>query len=236
MRSSFLDELVKLSMAYGADVSNYALRKRFTALHRYLRNHGAALNQLNPDIKRIAIPKTKLTENHLGRLGFKSVMLAIPETGQEKIRNYRHPVTNHHLHDHGENWVMHEDSHPSSTMLSERYSMREKGEDFIDAIIRKKGKKREALRIPDSKLDASIEGAKHLITEGGPGLYGYIKNQIVGGRPMSERVLESTGRARSLIRRMRNFKVPDPVTPPIDSSAAPEAPPVAPVEVPAPKL
>jgi len=213
MNSAFWDELGKIAKASGESdrVSDFKLRKRFTALHRYNRRHGAVLNPLNPDIKRIAIPKTKLTEKHLKRLGFKPVFIAIPETGQETIQNYRHPMTNHHLHDHGDRWIMHEDGHTSSTMLAERFKMKEEGEEFIDPILWKGRRKK--LRIPKSRLEATLGGAKHLITEGGPGLYGYIKNQLLGGRPMKERVAETTGRARTLVRRMRNFKKSTPEVP-----------------------
>jgi hypothetical protein len=60
--------------------------------------------------KRISIPKSKIPQESLRELGFRKSYLAVPEPGQKRWVSYRHP-DRYHIHDHGEHWVMHRDSH-----------------------------------------------------------------------------------------------------------------------------
>lgn len=103
--------------------------------------------------KRIVIPKKSLTQEHLLALGFKPVTIAIPETGQDQLTSYRHPMNTYHVHSHGDNWTMHQDEHPAATMIMAS---------------------RPTLA---GKAQALIEGVPHAVMEGVPGLGIYLKNQ-----------------------------------------------------------
>jgi len=110
--------------------------------------------------RRIVIPKSKVTEQDIGTLGFTPVMAAIPEAGQDRFQSWRHPDNNYHIHSHGDRWTIHQDRHAAMTML-----MRKKG------IIR-----------------AFAEGAPHVVTEGIPGLYYYAAGRLKGNDSTADRV------------------------------------------------
>lgn len=110
--------------------------------------------------RRIVIPKSKVTEQDIGNLGFTPVMAAIPEAGQDRFQSWRHPDNNYHIHSHGDRWTIHQDRHAAMTML-----MKKKG------LIR-----------------AFAEGAPHVVTEGIPGLYYYAAGRLKGNDSTANRV------------------------------------------------
>jgi hypothetical protein len=59
--------------------------------------------------RRVVIPKSKVTEQDIGTLGFEPVMAAIPEAGQDRFQSWRHPDNNYHIHSHGDRWTIHQD-------------------------------------------------------------------------------------------------------------------------------
>lgn len=120
------------------------LQARFDKYKGLLRNNGVYAGTYH---KRIFIPKANISEDDLHSLGFESVLAAIPEAGQDRFRSFRHPDNLFHIHSHNDHWTMHEDDHPSSTMLARKIG-----------------------RIP-----AAIQGIPHIVTEGLPGLYAYAK-------------------------------------------------------------
>lgn len=114
--------------------------------------------------KRIAIPKTNLSEGEIKRLGFQSVLAGIPETGQDRFRSLRRVDSNHHLHSHPDYWTLHEDEHPSMTM----------------ALQKAEG--------PLAATKAVVSGTSHVVGEGMPGAYYYLKGQLLGGDGMVDRL------------------------------------------------
>ena len=135
-------------------------RKRFKRLHTSLKTQG--VDVVNPsDITRISFPKNKMTESDLKLLGFEPVVIAVPEKGQKKFRSFRHPGSNHHIHDHGGEWVMHEDAHASTTMLWRKASLQKKGITVQAPHKLKKPKK--STEKPMSKIKATFKGMKHLV-------------------------------------------------------------------------
>ncbi len=110
--------------------------------------------------KRVLIPKSHISRDDVQNLGFESVLIAVPEKGQDEFRTYRHPDNLFHLHSHGDNWTMHEDAHPAATMLARRIG----------------------------KTKALIQGLPHVVTEGIPGLGYYLKGQILGSKSTADNV------------------------------------------------
>lgn len=140
----------KVAEAFGLDAqAPDDLRQRFGAYADLLRNKGTFAGTGH---RRIVIPKSHLSEDHIKGLGFKPVVIAIPEAGQDRFSSYRHPNNLFHIHSHGDRWTMHEDRHPAATMIKDQGLM---------------------------KMVA--QGAPHVMTEGLPGLYYYLKGQL-GGR------------------------------------------------------
>jgi len=158
---------------------------RFKRLAKILEEGGVVANALNPKIKRIVIPKNRLPRRAVEELGFEQVAIAVPEAGQKTFKSYRHPLINHHIHDHGSSWVMHKDEHASLPMLFKRSKLREAG--TLDTSINPMGKSK--LKSVDmGKLKRLWVGAKHSITEGIPGLVGYLRGKITGIDTMRRRV------------------------------------------------
>ena len=145
-------------------IDDARLKRRFKYWATKMRNHGVMAGTYH---KRIAIPKFRLTENHLRRLGFEPVAIAIPEAGQDEFASYRNPHNLFHLHSHGKHWTMHEDEHPSLTM---------------------------ALRgAPIEEVPAAIvSGLSHIVTEGLPGAYKYISHRLTGAGNMLDAVMNET--------------------------------------------
>ncbi len=112
------------------------------------------------DHKRLAISKNLVNADGLKSVGFENGNIAVPETGQEGFHNLRHVQNNLHWHPHENFWTVHEDSHPSIPM----------------AVRNAVG--------PKNKVQAFGHGMRHVIEEGVPGWYQYIRNKIDGGRPI----------------------------------------------------
>lgn len=110
--------------------------------------------------RRVVIPKSKITENDIGQLGFEPVIAAIPEAGQDRFQSWRHPDNNYHIHSHGDRWTIHQDRHPAMTMLA-----------------RKVG-----------PVKAFTQGVPHIVTEGIPGLGYYLVGRLRGNASTAERV------------------------------------------------
>ncbi len=125
------------------------LSGRFSGYQKALESEGAYAGTGH---KRVAIPKAVLPEPDLAALGFKKVLVGIPEGGQASFWSWRHPENNYHLHDHGEHWTMHADRHPSVTM----------------AMM--------AAPTPAARVKALARGVTHVVTEGVPGGYLYARN------------------------------------------------------------
>jgi superfamily II DNA or RNA helicase len=133
--------------------NNTELHQRFQELAHLLRRRGVYAGTGH---KRIVVPKNKLTENDVKDLGFESVMVAIPEAGQDRFQSYRHPDNRFHLHSHPEGWTMHEDRHPAATMIARK------------------------AQTPLETFKAYVKGVPHVVTEGIPGLTYYLKGRISG--------------------------------------------------------
>lgn len=110
--------------------------------------------------RRVVIPKSKITEEDIGTLGFEPVVAAIPEAGQDRFQSWRHPDNNYHIHSHGDRWTIHQDRHPAMTMLA-----------------RKVG-----------PVEAFTQGVPHVITEGIPGLGYYLIGRMRGNDSTANRV------------------------------------------------
>ena len=147
-------------LAYDADTD---VKQRFEHLKELMRQHGALAGTAH---RRIVIPKDKLTEKDIKEgLGFTPVSIAIPEAGQDRFESFRHHEHNYHIHSHPEGWTMHEDKHPAATMLAKN----------VDD--------------PVGKMKAMIAGVPHVIHEGVPGLYYYIKGRLARQGSTARRVL-----------------------------------------------
>lgn len=150
--------------------------ERFEYFRRALKKYGEALGTGH---KRIAIPKSLLSEEELtDTLGFVPVDVAIPEAGQTDWASYRNPYSTYHLHEHGAFWTMHQDEYTASTMMSYRYVQEQK----------KKGKEPSLVK----RAELFFRGLPHVITEGIPGAYYYIRGQITGAEDMLERLRAET--------------------------------------------
>lgn len=131
------------------------LQNRFNTFAKYLDTKGVYAGTGH---RRIVIPKNKLSEPELGQLGFEPVMLAIPEAGQDRFRSFRHPDNTYHIHSHGDNWTMHQDSHPAATMLART----------------------------QGAAKALVNGIPHVVTEGIPGLAYYVGGQLKGRKSTAD--------------------------------------------------
>lgn len=110
--------------------------------------------------RRVVIPKSKVTEQDIGTLGFEPVVAAIPEAGQDRFQSWRHPDNNYHIHSHGDRWTIHQDRHPAMTMLA-----------------RKVG-----------PVKAFTQGVPHVVTEGIPGLGYYLIEHMRGNNSTANHV------------------------------------------------
>jgi len=105
--------------------------------------------------KRIAVPRSLLTEEKLKQYGFEPVLIAVPEAGQTEFFSYRNPKNLYHIHPHGDYFTIHRDRHPSMTM----------------SVRQAKGL--------TEKAQAVASGLAHVATEGVPGAWAYIRNKIM---------------------------------------------------------
>lgn len=138
-------------------LSEQERQKRFQRYVQRLRGRGVYAGTSH---KRIVIPKSKLNENDLKALGFERVLAAIPEAGQDDFYSYRHPKNLFHLHSHPGRWTMHEDEHPSATMLARSVG----------------------------PVKAFFMGVPHVVTEGLPGMANYIGGRLAGRKSTADEV------------------------------------------------
>lgn len=117
-------------------------------------------HKTNPDytapgmLSRSRLPKKEWKEEDFKDLGFLPSYAVVPEAGQTKLRTFRHPDHNFHIHEHEDGWIMHEDAHSSLSML-----------------LNRKGKK---------DLDAVKEAIKHVVSEGTPASFRYTAAALSG--------------------------------------------------------
>lgn len=186
--------LVKIAFAMPAtDAPGYQkkVRHRFDKLTKALKVHG---DPLGTGHKRIIVPKRVMKEDDLiGQLGFIPVKVAIPETGQTRFESFRHPDNLFHLHEHGDAWIMHKDDHPASTMLIKKWKMaREAAKKAAEEGRVSANKAVEATGGVLKPVGDFVRGLPHVVTEGIPGAYYYVKGKVTGGKSMRERLEEVT--------------------------------------------
>ena len=168
------------------------LQRRFRAIARNLDQHGAVTNPFNPNMKRIALDKSKLTPEQVQRLGFQEVLVAVPEKGQDKLKTFRHPLSNYHLHDHGPAWTVHKDRHSSLPMILERLRL----QDMRATIPTPTGQVSD-VRTPRTRRQGYLQSLEHLLGEGVPGFAGYLKSVIADADSTLDRTragMSSAGR------------------------------------------
>ena len=146
------------------------LKRKFKYWANKMRTKGVLAGTYH---KRIAIPKARLPEEQIKRLGFIPVAIAIPESGQDTLFSYRHPDNLFHIHSHGNHWTMHEDHNPSMTMALKNAPLRE--------------------------MPAAIaNGLSHIVTEGVPGAYKYVSHRLTGAKDMLDAVMSETAEQKKL--------------------------------------
>jgi hypothetical protein len=187
-------QLAKIAFAMPAtETPGYQkkVRTRFDKLTKALKVHG---DPLGTGHKRIIVPKRVMKEDDLiGQLGFVPVKVAIPETGQTRFESFRHPDNLFHLHEHGDAWIMHKDDHPASTMLIKKWKMaREAAKKAAEEGRVSTKKAVEATGGVLKPVGDFIRGLPHVVTEGIPGAYYYVKGKVTGGKSMRERLEEAT--------------------------------------------
>lgn len=204
---AFREELEK-SAALSEKQQDYHRRKRFNRIHKTLMSEGA---ETGAQMKRIVVSKKHLTKEDIHKLHFKPVTIAVPEAGQSKIRTFRHPISNHHIHEHGDDWVIHHDTKPSTTMLWEKDKLRREGKlKDVKAphwVPGTKAKKKKSDMAPPSRLDlakSTIQGMPHLIGEGVPGMYHYLRGRVTGSSGMKDRAL--AGLNPKTVKRMSKWR------------------------------
>jgi hypothetical protein len=217
-------------------------KKRFGRLATMLHEKGV---DTGANLRRIAVPKRLLSKEDIEKhLGFKSVFIAVPEVGQKAFRSYRHPITHHHIHDHGTHWMIHEDKHASTTMLWLKSKLQKAGKlkEYQRPLYMKAKKGAKGVRKGGKKAmgwtEATVKGMPHLLTEGVPGMYGWTKATVTGLPGMKERVLAKLDPGiKKKFRRWktsRTHKEPVPETPTaIAGSVVKPSPTPPPVPVPA---
>ena len=132
--------------------------KRQVELNRKARTIANALERrgawANTYHKRVAIPKAYLSQQDLADSGYLPSLMAIPESGQDQWTSYRHPDNLYHFHSHGDVWTAHKDEHPSMAMLKYKEMT------------------------PFERIKATGSGIQHVLNEGVPGAYAYLRNAL----------------------------------------------------------
>ena len=191
------------------------VQRRFGRLKTYLETYG---DEVGTGHKRINIPKRVLGEGDITKqLGFVPVKIAIPEAGQKRTTNFRHPDHNLHIHDHGDDWTMHRDEHASSTMLTERWKRARKGVKKYMKKDKKGGHTKPSTLQPVADF---AKGLPHLVGEGGPGMYYYLKGRVTDAEGLSQRVDKAV--SNEYKRRVRSWKELKPG--PMSKTAEPPPP------------
>ena len=150
------------------------IEQRFGRFRKALRRYG---KKTGTGHKRILVPKKLLKRRDLKRLGFVPVTAAIPEAGQIRMRSFRHPDHNYHLHEHRRNWTMHRDNNPASSMLALREAQKPDGSGLT----------------PDgpslwNRVKTTITGLPHTLTEGVPGMAYYLGGRLTGAPGMKTKL------------------------------------------------
>lgn len=158
-------------------------QKRFRAIAEAHKNYGVSVNPLNPKLKRVSFPKSKLDEADLLNLGFEPVRIAIPEKGQQRFTSFRHPASNFHIHDHAGDWVMHEDAHAALPMRARLRKLTRGGK----AIVTPEGVKFKVKKSATKAQDI-FGGIAHIFEEGLPGGVNAVRNTFRGGPNMLDDV------------------------------------------------
>ena len=179
-----LDRMTKLAMS-DAQASSH-IRRRWGRIRDSLHNQGIVTGA---GLLRVTVPKKLLTREDLTRhLGFVPVKVAVPETGQTAFESFRHPYVNYHVHEHGDQWTVHYDNHPSTTMLLHRLKLAKEGVTNYPLTPVGRGPRKDPGGLDVAK--AAIEGMPHLLREGVPGMASWAKNQVLRGQGMADTVNE----------------------------------------------
>jgi predicted Ser/Thr protein kinase len=124
--------------------------------------------------KRILIPKSVISKSDLtDTLGFLPVKIAVPEGGQSSSTSYRQLKGLHHIHEYDDSWTLHKDRHRSSTMLFEQWK-REHSQEHKGSGV--------------EGIGVFLSGTKHVVTEGIPGLFYYLKGKLAGNEALDVRL------------------------------------------------
>lgn len=155
------------------------VKDRFKLLTQNLQKYGTTAGTGH---KRLLIPKAKLgSEQDLEKiLGFVPVTIAIPEAGQDKMVSYRHTKMNYHIHSHGENWTIHEDEHAAATMKLRAWFENKKSQAL--------GGAKSASSSVFAPVKEFLSGIPHILQEGIPGAYYYLKGKLTGAEDMATRL------------------------------------------------
>jgi tRNA A-37 threonylcarbamoyl transferase component Bud32 len=155
------------------DKSISPVEKRFGKFATALEKYGVEAGTAH---KRIYIPKDIISEQQLTEeLGFVPVNIAIPEAGQSRFESFRHPRVLYHLHEHDKYWTLHEDVHPAASMTVRKWM----------------GQQARGLSVDISSLGKELwAGMQHIVTEGIPGAYYYLRGQLFGSEGMLSRIRE----------------------------------------------
>ena len=161
-------------------------QRRFRVLAQAHKEHGTTLTPDNLDMKHIAFPKAKLDEADLLNLGFEPTLTAIPEHGQHRITSFRHPASNFHIHDHHNNWVMHEDAHSALDMRMRLNELVTGGQTVLTP-----GGEEYVGRVKSKPARDFIGGVKHIADEGIPAITSYLREAFSPNtRSMADRAQE----------------------------------------------
>lgn len=156
------------------------VKERFSFFQNALRKYG---KEEGTGHKRIFIPKDELTKEQIEDvLGFVPVTIAIPEAGQKKLVSYRNPTNLYHIHEYDKYWTMHEDRNAASTMLVKKW--------FMERTGQLKSAASQANTSIFTPIKLLLEGMPHVLEEGIPGAYYYLKGQLLGGKSMLQRLQE----------------------------------------------
>jgi len=73
-------------------------------------DRGAGIQIKGMNHKRVLVSKRTMSEQQALNLGFSPSLISIPEPGQARFVSLRHK-DGYHVHDHGDDWIMHKDEH-----------------------------------------------------------------------------------------------------------------------------
>lgn len=172
---------------FNRDDTVSSVERKFGRFARALKKYGVEVGTAH---KRIYIPKDIVSEEELTKeLGFIPVKIAIPEAGQSRFESFRHPNVLYHLHEHDDVWVMHEDVHPSATMVFKKWM----------------AEKARGAGVTVGGLAKGVWASmSHIIEEGIPGAYYYLKGLASETDDMRRRIeKEVSAKYKGLVKRWR---------------------------------